>query len=233
MASPALCYFCFECLSTSFKNNDPPSLAAVIKLWEEHELSKGITVAELRKEEDEEEEGEEEEEEEAVEDHDTDQGDQEDSHSVYQGNSRKKQRPRTIKLPSIKRLQRGFPLESSSSVTTPSSSMSANSSRSMLSSATSTSTTPLYSHELSSSSPLSSAPVSSTATLATLRSRYKPLDGTSFPLFVTWNTISARSGNKSLRGCIGTFEAQELEFGLKTYALTSFVPPLPLHILFL
>ncbi|KAK3677180.1 hypothetical protein LTR78_002718 [Recurvomyces mirabilis] len=41
-----------------------------------------------------------------------------------------------------------------------------------------------------------------------------------FPLFVTWNTVS-RSGYKSLRGCIGTFEAQELEYGLHSYALTS------------
>jgi AMME syndrome candidate gene 1 protein len=40
------------------------------------------------------------------------------------------------------------------------------------------------------------------------------------PLFVTWNTVS-RSGSKTLRGCIGTFEAQELEHGLKNYALTS------------
>ena len=40
-----------------------------------------------------------------------------------------------------------------------------------------------------------------------------------YPLFVTWNTIS-RSGHKSLRGCIGTFEAQELEYGLRSYALT-------------
>ena len=40
------------------------------------------------------------------------------------------------------------------------------------------------------------------------------------PLFVTWNTIG-RNGNKSLRGCIGTFEAQDLESGLKSYALTS------------
>lgn len=39
------------------------------------------------------------------------------------------------------------------------------------------------------------------------------------PLFVTWNTIS-RSGHKSLRGCIGTFEPQELEYGLRSYALT-------------
>ena len=40
-----------------------------------------------------------------------------------------------------------------------------------------------------------------------------------YPLFVTWNTIS-RNGHKSLRGCIGTFEAQELEHGLHSYALT-------------
>ncbi|BCR85440.1 AMMECR1 domain-containing protein [Aspergillus chevalieri] len=40
------------------------------------------------------------------------------------------------------------------------------------------------------------------------------------PLFVTWNTVS-KNGNKSLRGCIGTFEAQELSAGLRSYALTS------------
>lgn len=43
---------------------------------------------------------------------------------------------------------------------------------------------------------------------------------TSHPLFVTWNTRSA-SGHKSLRGCIGTFQAQELSQGLRVYALTS------------
>ena len=42
-----------------------------------------------------------------------------------------------------------------------------------------------------------------------------------FPLFVTWNTIS-RSGNRSLRGCIGTFESQKIEDGLRSYALTSY-----------
>lgn len=41
------------------------------------------------------------------------------------------------------------------------------------------------------------------------------------PLFVTWNTVSRRSGSRSLRGCIGTFEAQELDTGLSEYALTS------------
>jgi AMME syndrome candidate gene 1 protein len=41
-----------------------------------------------------------------------------------------------------------------------------------------------------------------------------------FPLFVTWDT-RGRNGQKSLRGCIGTFDAQELDDGLRTYALTS------------
>ncbi|OAL46117.1 ammecr1 family protein [Pyrenochaeta sp. DS3sAY3a] len=40
------------------------------------------------------------------------------------------------------------------------------------------------------------------------------------PLFVTWNTVS-KSGERRLRGCIGTFEAQELDDGLRSYALTS------------
>lgn len=44
---------------------------------------------------------------------------------------------------------------------------------------------------------------------------------TESPLFVTWNTVSSRSGNTNLRGCIGTFEAQELEDGLSSYAITS------------
>ncbi|KAK1757246.1 AMMECR1-like protein [Echria macrotheca] len=43
---------------------------------------------------------------------------------------------------------------------------------------------------------------------------------TESPLFVTWNTLSTRHGS-SLRGCIGTFEPQELEDGLESYALTS------------
>ena len=56
------------------------------------------------------------------------------------------------------------------------------------------------------------------------------------PLFVTWNTVSGRNGYKSLRGCIGTFEAQELEYGLRSYALTSAFedvrfPPIPASLL--
>ncbi|KAJ3564485.1 hypothetical protein NPX13_g7826 [Xylaria arbuscula] len=43
---------------------------------------------------------------------------------------------------------------------------------------------------------------------------------TESPLFITWNTVSA-SGYTSLRGCIGTFEAQELDEGIASYAITS------------
>ncbi|KAI1333808.1 AMMECR1 domain-containing protein [Xylariaceae sp. FL0016] len=44
---------------------------------------------------------------------------------------------------------------------------------------------------------------------------------TESPLFVTWNTVSPRTGHTSLRGCIGTFEAQDLDDGLASYAITS------------
>ncbi|KAF2155337.1 hypothetical protein K461DRAFT_276552 [Myriangium duriaei CBS 260.36] len=42
----------------------------------------------------------------------------------------------------------------------------------------------------------------------------------SHPLFITWNTLS-KSGHKSLRGCIGTFEPLPLSTGLQSYSLTS------------
>ena len=48
---------------------------------------------------------------------------------------------------------------------------------------------------------------------------------TATPLFVTWNTVARPDGTrlseKRLRGCIGTFAAQELDTGLRQYALTS------------
>lgn len=44
---------------------------------------------------------------------------------------------------------------------------------------------------------------------------------TETPLFVTWNTKSPGRRGHSLRGCIGTFEPQELDEGLASYAITS------------
>ncbi|KAL4775291.1 AMMECR1 domain-containing protein [Aspergillus nidulans var. acristatus] len=107
-------------------------------------------------------------------------------------------RPQTIKLPSIDRLQ--SQAASDSSVSTTPSAMSNTSSSSIFSSATT-----------------SSSISSQSDTPAGHRPR---LSEQKYPLFVTWNTLS-KSGRKSLRGCIGTFEAQELSHGLKSYALTS------------
>ncbi|KAL9946968.1 hypothetical protein D7B24_000775 [Verticillium nonalfalfae] len=67
----------------------------------------------------------------------------------------------------------------------------------------------------SSSASLSAdTPATSTASLPSLV--------TESPLFVTWNTVAGGpSRHRSLRGCIGTFEAQDLDAGLSEYALTS------------
>jgi AMME syndrome candidate gene 1 protein len=90
----------------------------------------------------------------------------------------------------------------------------ASSSSSRSSSASSPST--LSAH--SSASQLTASTGASTPNVPSYPSRLSVND--SFPLFVTWNTIS-RSGHKSLRGCIGTFEGLPLYQGLQSYALTS------------
>lgn len=106
----------------------------------------------------------------------------------------KKNRPHAIKLPSIGRLQSQMSSDSSSAATTPSS------------------------QSVSSSSTAMTTPNSDAA-----GTRQQRQSEQRYPLFVTWNTVS-KSGNKSLRGCIGTFEAHELSAGLRSYALTSYVP---------
>ncbi|KAF7593428.1 hypothetical protein BBP40_011530 [Aspergillus hancockii] len=128
------------------------------------------------------------------EDDDTDEG--------YTDASRK-HKPGVLKLPRISRLQSQISSDSSSA-TTPSTT-SSNSSHSVLSSSTTTTMTTPSSQSLQSDA------------ADWRRQREKDQQ---YPLFVTWNTVS-KSGRKSLRGCIGTFEAQELSAGLKSYALTS------------
>ena len=99
-------------------------------------------------------------------------------------------------LPSISRLQAPS-MSSRSSMSSSPSILSASSSNSQLTASTSTST--------SSSRP-------------TYASRLSVNE--SYPIFVTWSILS-RSGHKSLRGCIGTFDPLPLANGLSTYALTS------------
>lgn len=73
----------------------------------------------------------------------------------------------------------------------------------------------------------SSAAGSAGTSVSSLSSTLQKVEETAFPLFVTWNTL-AKGGEKRLRGCIGTFEALELEEGLSSYALTRYVhPPFP------
>lgn len=56
-----------------------------------------------------------------------------------------------------------------------------------------------------------STPATSTSSL--------PMPPSSAPLFVTWNTME--DGEPVLRGCIGTFEALDLDEGVAEYALIS------------
>lgn len=113
-----------------------------------------------------------------------------------------------LQLPSISRLRESTP-SSQSSLSTPSST-SVNSSNTQLTSSTSVNEIkPSYASRLAVTE--------------------------SYPMFVTWNTLS-RSGHKSLRGCIGTFEALPLEKGLESYALTSAFEdtrfsPIPEHLI--
>ncbi|OAR02183.1 hypothetical protein LLEC1_04891 [Akanthomyces lecanii] len=88
---------------------------------------------------------------------------------------------------------------------------------------------------LTTDSDSASASSSSTTSLgastpATSASSLTPATVTSAPLFVTWNTIDDPDPDPdddqddeqvSLRGCIGTFESQQLAEGLPEYALIS------------
>lgn len=173
MASPALCFYCFETLAASYNHQEPPALTKVEQAWEEYQ--KEQTAVPLDDEES---------------DDDEDDADGADKEASTAAGG-------TLQIPSVSRLQNSTSPASQSSISTPSS-MSINSSTSAItnpSSVASESSTSLFSR-------------------AHLRAPHER-----YPLFVTWNTIS-RHGHKSLRGCIGTFEAQDLEYGLKSYALT-------------
>ncbi|EGD98880.1 ammecr1 family protein [Trichophyton tonsurans CBS 112818] len=197
MATPAQCYFCFETLAASFDGGKPPKLSVVEELWAEFETAKALT-SRAADAEDLEVGG-------SVEPPvDTDGQESQDDMDKGQPFSS------TLQSPSIRRLQSAASSGSSSVSTSTPPALSTSSSRSALTSNTSISTSPSPN-----TSSIFSPPKPSYS--ETLRSTPP---GASYPLFVTWNTVS-RSGYKSLRGCIGTFDAQELSSGLKSYALTS------------
>ena len=203
MASRAHCFYCFECLSASFDGREPPSLDKVEGLYEQYEKSQipdtraASEAPSSTEPEDDVADGLNSEDEEDIDGAAEHEGHEEDEdEDEFIAAPRSSPRPQ---LPSISRLQAATPSSTSSksSSSTPSI-LSANSSNSALtntSSVSSTSNRPSYASRLSVEE--------------------------SYPLFVTWNTISRTSGHKSLRGCIGTFDPLPLATGLHTYALTS------------
>ncbi|WEW60499.1 hypothetical protein PRK78_005986 [Emydomyces testavorans] len=217
MASPAHCFYCFECLSASFKGTEPPSLDIIEDLWEEHQVAKELALkstsaadAGAIEDEDEEWEGFSDNLEGQViddangEDCDADQQDDETGPSTS-GRQATTSRPLSLKLPSISRLQ-GLSSSRSSNSSTPSA-LSTTSSRSAL-----TTTTSMTSQ--STISPSLSSQQKSYSTICRGNANVE------YPLFVTWNVVGM-DGHKQLRGCIGTFEPQGLLSGLKSYALSS------------
>ena len=228
MATPAQCFYCFECLSASFENREPPSLSRVTALWEEYEKSLLIedesgfegSDGPAQEEQSAVEDAEDEEDEQSP-DEDEDQEDdegQEESPAINTNSSNTATTSNQVSrpvIPRISRLQASTPSSQSSGSSTPSnasSSISARSSNSALATPASSTT---------------SIPKTLTDTL--LRRARSPSSvssrlpqNASYPLFVTWNTHSRHSPqHKSLRGCIGTFDPLPLAMGLQTYALTS------------
>ena len=196
MASSAFCLYCFEVLSASFERRDPPPLRKVIEEYEKYKAAR-IADAVAKRDVAESDTTREHVEVNEPEEEETNDED-EDEEDVKRLNRRAVDSKAGLQVPSISRLQASSSSSRSSSTSSPSV-FSASSSNSQLTNSTS-------GHSVSPSVHLSYA------------SRLSVTE--SFPLFVTWNSHS-RSGHKSLRGCIGTFEALPLASGLSTYALTS------------
>ena len=194
MASSALCLFCFEVLSASFERRDPPTLQSVLDLYETY---KSAGVSRERAPEEVDGSGADTNHVSVTRPNDGDpneEDDDEEEEEIQRLERRNVDGKAGLQIPSISRLQASSSSSRSSSKSTPSV-LSANSSNSQLTS-----------------------PSSAPSVRSSYASRLSITE--SYPLFVTWNTHS-RSGHKSLRGCIGTFEALPLASGLSTYALTS------------
>ncbi|PGH12389.1 hypothetical protein AJ79_04337 [Helicocarpus griseus UAMH5409] len=199
MASPAHCLFCFECLAASFKNREPPSLAVVEDLWEAFESSKELALQPNLQD--------------TADHYNNDDVQpsaaadaQADNEEVLEDATVTANPPQKAQLPSISRLQ-GDSSSHSSSTSTPSALSNSSSCSALTGASSTTSISPRPSSLFSRSKGTAAGFQTDTADMT-------------YPLFVTWNTLSS-NGHKSLRGCIGTFEPQELAAGLKSYALTS------------
>ena len=210
MATLAHCAYCFEILTAELQDREALKYPQVLDLWVQYQSFTNSKAAKTENDgEDEQglndgdeliEDSEMDALEETDEDEDREDGEDSTTEELAQP------APSKLSLPSISRLQAPSPASASSFSSTPSS-VSANSSNAALDSVSkSSSRTSFFSFGSRRSQQPSPA---------------APPKEEEHPLFVTWNTISARSGHKSLRGCIGTFEAQELGAGLRDYALTA------------
>ncbi|KAL9128363.1 MAG: hypothetical protein Q9217_002942 [Psora testacea] len=195
MANPAHCAYCFETLAADLENREPLSFQQVQDLWAQYELLQNGKAKEQNEEE-----------------LDTDPEDSDSLMDDLEGAGEEeavqmpeptKSPPATLQLPSISRLQAPSPASISSTSSTPSSLSTTSSSAALAGDSKSSSNSSFFSFGRS-KQPSPAAPKQE-----------------EHPLFVTWNVISPRTGHKSLRGCIGTFDAQELSTGLSSYALTA------------
>ncbi|RMZ81847.1 hypothetical protein DV738_g2095, partial [Chaetothyriales sp. CBS 135597] len=192
-AGPAHGFYCFEALDASFERRSPPKLERVLELYDHYIQAAGPLAGDDGDDGDD---GGDEEVRGRSEDNGDDDGDVSTA-TVAAAGAATSTPSGALSLglgpqnPSISRLQK--------------SSASSASSRSSSASSPSTATS------MTSLSTAASSTVARTAIFTA---------ADSFPLFVTWKTVSS-SGHQSLRGCIGTFEALPLEQGLQTYATTA------------
>ena len=195
MASRAYCLYCFEILAASLEKREAMSLVQVEDLWVKYNASKESTTAGDGSEDEANDELEMTEDDDHEEEEDGD-----DNAAGGQDHEPADRIPSILRPRDISRLQNISPASGSSSSTP--STLSTTSSRAALGDTSKSSSKSSFFSFTRKSQP---SPV-------------KKFD--EYPLFVTWNTINSR-GHKSLRGCIGTFEALELSSGLKSYALTA------------
>ncbi|KAL8742853.1 MAG: hypothetical protein Q9190_004734 [Brigantiaea leucoxantha] len=210
MATVAHCLYCFEVLSASLEKRGHLSLPQVEKLWAQYQKLDDASTTVTSKQQ--------------LPHDDTDPPDchredaddplSDDELDEASSNDDDEPRPEqptpssTLRLPSISRLQAPSPASASTSSTP--STLSTSSSRQGLSEAsskTSSSSSFFSSFGRRSQQPSPAAAVN--------------LQEEKYPLFVTWNTVSGRSSHRTLRGCIGTFDAQDLSSGLENYTLTA------------
>ena len=192
MATIAHCLYCFESLAATLEKRPQLSLRQVEDSWSQYQRSRSVGGP---TEPIQDEEMTQDEESEESSNNELDDGESEEE-GVKQPTSS------TLQLPSISRLQAASP-SSASTVSTPSSLSTSSSQAALGGNSKSSSKSSLFSFSRRSHQP------------SPARKEEE------YPLFVTWNTISSR-GHKTLRGCIGTFDAKKLSEGLASYALTAY-----------